>query len=108
MASWILQAITGVLLIPLVGLHWVAQHFLAVGGLRDFAQVVDYLRTPPVFALETAFLVVVTTHALLGVRAVILDLGPSPRTLRLSDLALVLVGIGAVGYGLALTLALIR
>ena len=65
-----------------------------------------YLRQPVIFGLEAAFLIVVTTHALLGVRAILLDLGP--RADHVLPWALALVGAATVGYGLDLTLAVIR
>ncbi len=77
--GWLSQAISGILLVLLLGMHWVAQHYLAAGGLRTYAEVVSYLENPLVLVLEVAFLVVVTYHALLGVRAVLLDLSPGER-----------------------------
>ncbi|MBF8285613.1 MAG: putative succinate dehydrogenase/fumarate reductase related rane subunit [Anaerolineales bacterium] len=106
--GWLLQAVSGILLVVLVGLHWVAQHFLAAGGLRTYADVAAYLRQPVIFGLEAAFLIVVTTHALLGVRAILLDLGLGPRADHVLRWALALVGAATVGYGLDLTLAVIR
>jgi len=50
----------------------------------------------------------VTTHALLGVRAILLDLGLGPRADHVLRWALALVGAATVGYGLDLTLAVIR
>ena len=38
--SWILQAFTGVMLVVLLGLHMVVQHFVVEGGLRNYQQVV--------------------------------------------------------------------
>ena len=106
--GWLLQAVSGILLVVLVGLHWVAQHFLAAGGLRTYADVAAYLRQPVIFGLEAAFLIVVTTHALLGVRAILLDLGLGPRADHVLRWALALVGAATVWYGLDLTLAVIR
>ena len=37
---WLIQAITGVLLVVFLGVHLVAQHLLVPGGLRDYAAVV--------------------------------------------------------------------
>lgn len=106
--SWIVQASSGGLLVILVGLHWIAQHYLAAGGLRTYAEVVAYLRQPLVFALEVAFLVTVTVHALLGLRAILLDLGWTARAERWLNWVLVFIGIATFGYGLELSLALIQ
>jgi succinate dehydrogenase hydrophobic anchor subunit len=75
--GWFLQAITGLALVVLLAVHMVAQHFVAAHGLRDYAEVVAYLRNPLVTAIELLFLVTVTTHALLGVRAIVFDFGSS-------------------------------
>lgn len=100
--GWLSQAISGILLVILLGVHWVAQHYLAAGGLRTYAEVVSYLENPMVLLLEIAFLVVVTYHALLGVRAVLLDLGPGKRLGRLLDAGLILAGVATVLYGILL------
>jgi succinate dehydrogenase hydrophobic anchor subunit len=106
--TWILQAISGVLLIVTIGAHWFAQHLVVEGGLRDYSHVVSYLREPGVLVLETLFLVVVSTHALLGLRAIIMDFGPAGRVEKLVDLGLGAAGIGIVAYGLQLTIQLTR
>jgi succinate dehydrogenase hydrophobic anchor subunit len=106
-STWLWQAFTGVGLVLLLGLHLIANHFIAKGGLRDFADVVAYLRTPIILVLEILFLLVVTTHALLGVRAILLDFGLSARTEKRLSQALMVVGVLTVGYGLWLTWVII-
>jgi succinate dehydrogenase / fumarate reductase membrane anchor subunit len=103
---WLLQIISGGLLILVLGLHMVAHHFVVQGGLRNFADVVAYVSNPLIFVIELVFLVVVTIHAALGVRAVLYDLGPSPSAARAIDWLLIILGIGAVGYGVWLALTL--
>jgi len=93
------QALSGAALLALLTLHMVAQHFVVQDGLRRYADVVAWLSNPVVVALELAFLVFVTWHALLGVRAIVFDFGPGPRAARVIDWVLVLVGIVTVGYG---------
>jgi succinate dehydrogenase hydrophobic anchor subunit len=73
--AWIFQVVSGVLLVVLLGVHIVAQHFVVKGGLRDYAQVVSYLSNPAVLAIESMFVVVLIWHAMLGLRAVLLDFG---------------------------------
>jgi len=102
-SSWLWQVFTGVALVILLGLHFVANHFVARGGLRDFADVVSYLRTPIILVLEVLFLIFVTAHALLGVRGILLDLGLSDRVAKRLSQALTVAGILTVGYGLWLT-----
>src|SRR6516165_2025066 len=107
-SAWLWQVITGVGLVILLGLHFIANHFVAKGGLRDFKEVVAYLRNPVILLLEVLFLLCVTTHALLGVRAILLDFGLSEAAERRMDQILKTVGILTVGYGLAVTWVVIR
>ncbi|HEU0242787.1 MAG TPA: hypothetical protein VFQ75_02705 [Candidatus Limnocylindrales bacterium] len=101
--SWVWQAVSGILVLGLVTVHMVAQHFVVPEGLRDFAAVVTWLSSPVVIVVELAFLVTVTWHGLLGLRAVLFDFGFSPGTERWITRALVAVWIATVGYGLWLT-----
>jgi succinate dehydrogenase cytochrome b556 subunit len=105
--SWILQAFTGIMLVVLLGLHMVVQHFVVAGGLRNYEQVVQYISNPFVFLLEVAFLIVVTWHALLGVRAIILDLGLKPATERRVTAFLSIVGVLTVAYGIWLSATIV-
>ncbi|MGD8586423.1 MAG: hypothetical protein PVJ75_13820, partial [Chloroflexota bacterium] len=73
---WIIQAISGLLLILLLGLHMIAHHFIVDGGLRTYQDVLDYISNPVIFILEVLFLIVVTPHAMLGLQGIVLDLGP--------------------------------
>ena len=73
--AWIFQVISGVLLAGLLGAHIVTQHFVVKGGLRDYAQVLSYLSNPVVLAVESLFVVVLIWHAMLGLRAILLDFG---------------------------------
>ncbi len=50
--------------------------------------------------MEGAFLIFVVSHALLGMRGIILDLDPVPTLLRAIDAALIVLGVAAAGYGL--------
>ncbi|HET9311558.1 MAG TPA: hypothetical protein VFP41_10115 [Actinomycetota bacterium] len=102
--SWRWTALTGVALLLLVTIHMVAHHFVVeeIGGLRTYRQVLDYIATPVIFVIEGVFLVVVTVHAMLGLRSVLLDLGMSDRWRRLLDRALVALGIVTVVYGFVL------
>src|SRR5258708_39546784 len=102
------QLIRGVGLIVLLGLHFIANHFVAKGGLRDFAEVVAYLRNPLILCLEVLFLLCVTTHALLGVRAILLDFGLSQAAESHLDRVLKVVGVLTVVYGLGVTWMVIR
>ena len=70
--------------------------------------MVAYLRTPIILVLEVLFLVCVTTHALLGVRAILLDFGLSERAEKRVSQWLTVLGILTFGYGLWLTWVIIH
>ena len=52
--------------------------------------------------IEGVFLVVVTTHAMLGLRSVLLDLGQPDRWRRRLERGLVMLGVLTVAYGFTL------
>jgi succinate dehydrogenase hydrophobic anchor subunit len=99
--AWWWTALTGAALLLLLTVHMVAHHFVVedVGGLRSYEQVLDYIANPVIFTLELFFLIVVTIHALLGLRGVLFDLGIGVRARRRTDLLLWLLGLVTVGYG---------
>lgn len=105
---WHWTAGTGMALVLLATMHIVAQHFIVhqKGGLRTYGEVLSYVSNPVIFVLEAAFLVVVTIHAMLGLRGVLHDLDPSPRARRLIDRGLWTVGALTVAYGMALLITL--
>jgi succinate dehydrogenase hydrophobic anchor subunit len=107
-STWYWQIFTGVALVLLLGLHFIANHFVAKGGIRDFADVVSYLRNPIVLVLEVLFLIVVAIHAMLGVRAIVIDFGISSQAEKRLSQALTVIGVLTVGYGLWLTWAIIH
>jgi succinate dehydrogenase hydrophobic anchor subunit len=102
--TWRATAGSGAALLVLVTVHMVAHHFVVeeVGGLRTYAQVLDYVANPIMFVIEVLFLVVVTTHAMLGLRSVLFDFGLSVRAKRLVSRGLLALGIATVAYGLTL------
>lgn len=96
--AWILQAGSGVLLIFLLGAHIVAEHFVVKGGLRDYAQVLSYLANPAVLAIESAFVLVLIWHAMLGLRAVLLDFGFSRHGQTLITRGVIVLGTATACY----------
>ncbi len=105
--TWLWQTLTGVLVVVLLGLHMVAQHFVAAGGLRTYEEVIAWIRTPVIAILEVIFLAVVVYHALLGLRAIVADLGLGQRTQETVNKVLTVIGVVAVAYGLFLTYVLL-
>jgi succinate dehydrogenase hydrophobic anchor subunit len=101
---WRVTALSGVALLVLVTVHMVAHHFVVdeVGGLRTYQQVLDYIANPVIFVIESTFLIVVTIHAMLGLRSVLLDFGLSDRVKRLVSRGVVVLGALTITYGLTL------
>jgi len=98
---WRWTTFSGVALLVLVTVHMVAHHFVVeeIGGLRDYAHVLEYVSSPIIVASEATFLVAVTIHAMLGLRGVLYDLGPGVRARRRIDVGLVALGAATVAYG---------
>ena len=103
---WLIQALSGLLLVVILGLHMIAHHFIVEGGLRNYQQVLDYVSNPLVFVIEVLFVILGTVHALLGVKAIVTDIRPSAGTMRAVNWVLGLVGVVAIVYGIYLAIAL--
>ncbi|MGB3716208.1 MAG: hypothetical protein WA996_17445 [Candidatus Promineifilaceae bacterium] len=103
---WLIQIITGALLILLLGLHMIAHHFVVEGGLRTYQDVIDYVSNPVIFVLEILFLIVVAPHAVLGLQNIVLDLGPSKDTERWIVWVFRLLLIATLAYGIWMAFAL--
>lgn len=101
---WKVTTYSGVALLALVTVHMVAHHFVVdeIGGLRTYAQVLDYIANPVILVIECTFLIVVTIHAMAGLRSVLLDFGLSERMKRLVSRGVVILGALTIAYGLAL------
>jgi succinate dehydrogenase / fumarate reductase membrane anchor subunit len=97
---WLAKVATGVLVFTLLIIHLVVNHLVAEGGLLTYADVLTYYAHPVVPLMEGAFLILVVTHALLGVRGIALDMSPTQAAMRVVDLFLCALGILSIGYGL--------
>ena len=55
---WRVTTYSGVALLVLVTVHMVAHHFVVdeIGGLRTYAQVLDYIANPVILVIECTFL----------------------------------------------------
>jgi succinate dehydrogenase hydrophobic anchor subunit len=101
---WRATAFTGIALLVLITVHMVAHHFVveSVGGLRTYDQVLDYIANPVIFAIESLFLVIVTVHAMLGLRSVLFDIATGQRARGWISRGLVALGALTIAYGLVL------
>lgn len=101
---WLVKIITGPLLILLITIHFIVNHFIGQNGLLTYADVIAYYKNPLIPVMEICFLAAVVTHSLSGLRGIFLDLKPSRSLLKAVDWILVSVGILAVSYGTWLAL----
>lgn len=104
--SWLLQLLSGLLLILLLALHMIAHHFIVEGGLRTYSEVIDYISNPIIFALEVIFMIIVAPHAMLGLYSIVLDLGPGVRARRIIGWIFAAITVVTVGFGIWLAIAL--
>jgi succinate dehydrogenase hydrophobic anchor subunit len=104
---WLVKIATGPLLIVLIFIHFIVNHFTAENGLLTYTDVIAYYKNPLIPAMEICFLTAVVAHSLIGLRGIILDLKPARNILRVIDWILVIGGILVISYGtwLALTIA---
>lgn len=75
---WPIQAGLGVMLIILLAIHLIVNHWVAPQGLLRHADVIRYYDIPGIAWMELIFLVVVTIHCLLGLHSILLDLNLQP------------------------------
>ncbi|GAB4578314.1 MAG: hypothetical protein Fur0022_10490 [Anaerolineales bacterium] len=104
---WLLKIVSGVLIIVILIIHLIVNHFTAPNGLLSHAEVVAYYQNPLIPIMEGFFLVFVVVHSLLGLRSILLDLRPARSVLRVIDGLLMILGISAIGYGIYLLFAVI-
>jgi succinate dehydrogenase hydrophobic anchor subunit len=96
---WLVKAITGLMVMIVLIIHFVVNHFAAPQGLLTYADVVKYYHLPVIPVMEIGFLVFVVSHALIGLRGILLDLKPKPGFLRLVNWVFSIIGVGAITYG---------
>jgi len=104
---WLLKIVTGGLLVILLGIHLVVNHFMDEKGLLTYADVVAYYQNPIIPIMEISFLAAVVTHSLTGLRGIVLDLKPSRIFLRVFDVILVIAGVSVIVYGIWLVLVIV-
>ncbi len=102
---WLIKLATGVLIVILLLIHFIVNH-TASQGLLTYADVIAYYSNPGIVVMEIAFLAAVVSHGLIGLRGIILDLNPPAKLMNTIDWVMVIVGIGAVVYGISLAMVI--
>lgn len=107
---WLLQAVLGLLLIVLLTVHLMVNHWVAPHGLLTYADILQYYDHPTIVWMESTFLVVVILHCVLGLHSILLDLDLQAGIALIFTILLILIGAIAIIYGLWLirTIALLR
>ena len=100
---WLVQAGLGIMLVILLTIHLIVNHWVSPHGLLTYADVVRYYDVPGVAWMEGIFLITVTVHCLLGLHSILLDLNLSAAVTRTATWLLKLFGLTAVLYGVWLT-----
>ncbi len=105
---WMLKIFSGLLILVILIIHFLVNHFLAPEGLLSFEEILAYYKNFPIVPImEGFFLVFVVSHSLLGVRSIVLDLNPSKRASQIVDVILVGIGVVSVVYGIWLLTAIL-
>lgn len=105
---WLFKIVAGMLIVVLLGVHLIVNHLVAPEGLLTYADIVQYYTIPIVPIMEILFLVVVVSHALVGLRSIVLDLNPPDGLVKSMDWLLWLVGIAATVYGVWLVWVIVQ
>lgn len=98
--NWLLQRITGALLIVFIIAHFWVTHFAVPGELITFDRVTERLQSAFFIALDSALLATTIYHGLNGVRNVVVDFGIGPVTRQAVSWTLVVIGLITFVYGL--------
>jgi len=100
---WFIQAGLGILLVVLLGVHLIANHWIASQGLLGYEDVIRYFNAPGIAQMELLFLIVVTAHCLLGIHSILLDFNLSSHLKALFKWILIVIGVTTILYGFRLT-----
>ena len=103
---WLVKALSGLLIVVILIIHFVANHFAAPNGLLTYADVVRYYHNPIIPLMEIGFVVFAVSHALIGLRGILLDLKPRPVFMRAINWLFAFIGVVAIGYGIWLILTI--
>lgn len=108
MALWIIQRLSGVGLVVLLGIHFLLLHYLKPGQAPTSAEVFDRLQFLPLLIVDGALLAFALIHGFQGLYAVITDFDLSPRSRRFVAAICTLGGIGLFTWGVRILAAFLR
>ncbi len=103
---WLAKALSGLVIIAILIIHLIVNHFAAPNGLLSYADIVRYYQNPLILVMEIVFVAFVVSHALLGLRGILLDLKPGADLMRVVNWLFTILGTGAIIYGIWLILTI--
>lgn len=98
MWTWLLQRVTGLLLVFYLFLHLWVLHYANLGRVT-FDEILARLQSPAFLAFDLMLLALVIFHALNGIRVIIIDFGISDRAQRTLFWGLMLLGFALFLFG---------
>lgn len=104
---WLFKIVSGVLILVVLVVHYIVNHFIGENALLTYEDVVAYYQNPIIPIMEIFFVVFVVSHALIGLRSIILDLKPSRSALKTLDWAFTGLGAVSIVYGVWLILVIV-
>ncbi len=104
---WMIKIFGGVLIVVILIIHLIVNHFIAEGGLLTYADVVRYYSNPIIPIMEISFLILVVSHSLIGLRSIILDLKPARSLLTAVNWIFAVVGVVSIVYGIWLVMSIV-
>jgi len=107
---WLLKIVTGLLLIIILAVHFTVNHMLgSMAGLLTYEEVVLYYANNLIIPfMEILFVIFVVSHALLGLRSIILDMHPTRKTLGVINWLFMIVGAVSIVYGIWLVMVIVQ
>lgn len=98
--AWLLQRLTGVLLLLTLFIHIWVLHFANVGQVISYDNVASRLITAFFVIVDSSLLALLLYHGLNGVRNVIFDYSIGLKAERAVNWVLIIVGLATFVYGL--------
>lgn len=97
--GWLLQRVTAVLLVLVLGTHLYVLHFAGEHAVLTMAGVAVRLKTITYMLVDYSLLALALYHGLYGLRSVILDYVTRESAVRAWTVGLWVLGLVAFGYG---------
>jgi len=103
--AWLLQMVTGIVMVFLVTIHFYVTHMISHDSLR-YQEVITRLNLPEYKAMYAILLLVVSFHAFNGLRAIVLDTTAGLRSRKTINTLTTLMFLAAFFYGLYLLVSI--